>query len=141
MSPKERAEQALIFLRQSEEEFAKNDIFQGSEKLWGAATQAVLAIASQENGKEPHTHREMKKLVMKLSETHEAPNLALQFAVAEGFHANFYHRWKDDFQIQADVPAVHDFVEQMLAIWPSLDAGQETEPLSYGLLSTREPAN
>ena len=32
MSPKERAEQALILLRQSEEEFAKNDIFQGSEK-------------------------------------------------------------------------------------------------------------
>ena len=128
MSPKERAEQALILLRQSEEEFAKDDIFQSSEKLWGAATQAVLAIASQENGKEPHTHREMKKLVMKLSETHEAPNLALQFAVAEGFHANFYHRWKDDFQIQADVPAVYDFVEQMLAIGASLGAGPTTRP-------------
>ena len=70
MSPKEHAEQALVFLKRSEEEFAKNDIVQGSEKLWGAAKQAVLVIASQENGKEPHTHREMKKLVMKLAETH-----------------------------------------------------------------------
>ncbi len=112
MSPKEHAEQALVLLSHSEEEFAKNDIFQGSEKLWGAATQAVLAIASRETGKEPHTCREMKRLVMKLAETYESPNLALQLAVAEDFHANFYHRWKDDFQIQADVPAVHDFVEQ-----------------------------
>lgn len=141
MSPKERAEQALILPRQSEEEFAKDDIFQGSEKPWVAATQAVLAIASRETGKEPYTRRQMKRQVMKLAETYESPNLALQFAVAEGFHANLYHRWKDDFQIQADVPAVHDLVEQMLAIWSSLDAGQETEPLSYGLLSTREPAN
>ena len=85
MSPKERAEQALILLRQSEEEFAKNDIFQGSEKPWVAATQAVLAIASRETGEEPHTRREMKRLVMKLAETYESPNLALQFAVAEGF--------------------------------------------------------
>ena len=48
VSPKEHGEQALIFLRQSEEEFAKDDVFQGSEKLWGAAAQAVLAIASRE---------------------------------------------------------------------------------------------
>ena len=39
--------------------------------------------------------------------------------------ANFYHRWKDDFQIQADAPAVHDFVEQMLEIRASLDAGRD----------------
>ena len=132
MSSREHAEQALALLKQSEEEFAKNDIFQGSEKLWGAATQAVLAIASQQNGKEPHTHRDMKKLVLKLSEIHESPNLALQFAVAEGFHANFYHGWKDDFQIQADAPAVHDFVEQVLAIWSSLDACEGVTRLSEG---------
>ena len=41
---------------------------------------------------------------MKLAGSRESPNLALQFAVAEGFHANFYHRWKDDFQVQADAP-------------------------------------
>ncbi len=88
----------------------------------------MLAIASLETGEEPHTRRELKRLVMKLAETYESPNLALQFAVAEGFHANCYHRWKDDFQIQADVPAVHDFVEQMLAIGASLGAGPTTRP-------------
>ena len=127
MSPKEHAEQALVFLRQSEQEFAKDDILQGSEKLWGAAAQAVLAIASQENGDVPHTHREMKRLVIELAERYESPNLALQFAVAEGFHANFYHRWKDDFQIEADVPAVHGFVERMLEISSSIDAGSSED--------------
>ena len=65
-----------------------------------------IRIGNREPGEwqQPHTHREMKKLAMKLAGSRESPNLALQFAVVEGFHANFYHRWKDDFQVQADAP-------------------------------------
>ena len=62
---------------------------------------------------------------------HMGEFLFCQFRLHGDVGANFYHRWKDDFQIEADAPAVHDFVEQMLAIWASLD-GRDGAGLSEG---------
>ena len=47
MSPQERIKTAMMFLQQSDEEFASGDHLQASEKLYGAAVQVVTAIAQQ----------------------------------------------------------------------------------------------
>ena len=72
MTAKEHADQALVFLKHSEEEFSRGDSFQASEKLWGAATQAVLATM---DGKAPRTHREMKRRVRMLANKQNNPEL------------------------------------------------------------------
>ena len=110
----DHAAQAQGFLKQSDEEFARNDVLQGSEKLWGAANQTVLATM---DGKAPRTHREMKRRVRALAERHNDPGLRSGFAIAESFHSNFYHGWMEDFQMKEDAPLVHEFVHRLLAIY------------------------
>ena len=53
MSPHDHAAQALTILSQSKKEFEANDIFQGSEKLWGAACHALFAAVGQSGGRSP----------------------------------------------------------------------------------------
>ena len=45
MTLEEHIETGLRFLEQSRQEFAVGDTLQGSEKLWGAVSHAVIAIA------------------------------------------------------------------------------------------------
>ena len=114
MTAKEHADQALVLLRHSEGEYSRGDSFQASEKLWGAATQAVLATM---DGKAPLTQREMKRRVRTLAERHNDPGLRSGFAIAESFHSNFSHGWMEDFQMEENSPLVHEFVHRLLAIY------------------------
>ena len=111
----EHAEKAIEFLEASDQEFAAGDIFQGSEKLWGAASHAVMAVAGR-NGKALTSHRAFRSEVRRLARRHNAPSLWEEFRAAEMFHANFYHGFMEDFQIDEDRPAVHRFVRRLLAL-------------------------
>ena len=54
------------FLDASDKEFAAGDHLQASEKLWGAATHAVMAVAQQREW--PHrSHRSLKNAVGRLT--------------------------------------------------------------------------
>ena len=113
MTAKVHADQALVFLKRSEEEVSRGDSRQASDKLWSAATHAVLATM---DGEAPRTHRAMKRRVRALAQKHSDPALRSGFAVAESFHSNFYHGWMEDFQTEEDAPLVHQFVHRLLAI-------------------------
>ena len=47
MLTQELAETAQDFLKAADREFAEGDALQGSEKLWGAASHAVMTLAKQ----------------------------------------------------------------------------------------------
>ena len=119
----EHAETAREFLVASDREFAAGDLIQGSEKLWGAAAHAVIAVA-QERGWDHNSHRSLKRAVTRLSRERGDPTLELQFAVAEKFHRNFYHDSMEDWERDVDRPHVHDFVARVLAL---LDSGNGRE--------------
>ena len=108
----EHVETAREFLEKADEEFAAGDILQGSEKIWGAASHIVMAIA-QQRGWPFGDHRSLKLTVEMLSEELGEPSLSYQFAVAEKFHANFYHRFMQDYELAADRPALRRFVGRM----------------------------
>ena len=91
MSPHDHAAHALTFLSQSKEEFAANDIFQGSEKLWGAACHALFAAVGQSGGRIPESHAAIRKRVEQLASDLNEPELSSDFAIAESFHKIFYH--------------------------------------------------
>ena len=110
------AEQALIFLQQSDEEFDAGDELQGSEKLWGAATQAVIAAVEHDGRKIRQSHEALKYEVKQLAEKHNDPSLKSGFKSAEMFHANFYHWFMDDFQLDEERPEVRQFVNRILAL-------------------------
>ena len=107
----ERIQTAQNFLDESDHYFSKGDVVQGSEKTWGAAAHAVMAIA-QRRGWSFGTHRSLNIAVRRLADEYDDPTLELAFGVAQKSHANFYHKFMEDFEYESGCPAVPEFVKK-----------------------------
>ena len=115
MTVEDHLQTARQFLARSRREFAEGDELQGSEKIWGAASHAVMALAMQ-RGWPISKHSDLKRAVNDLYQETGDQTMKPNFSVAEKFHANYYHGFMDDFQIVGDRPMVEDLVTQMLAM-------------------------
>ena len=115
MSAQEHAQTARDFLVASDREFAAGDHLQGSEKLYGAATQAIIAIC-QQRGWRYKSHRAMQQAVEALSREYRDPTLLNGYLAAGKFHENFFHDNMEDYEVEANRPGVHHFVGQLLAL-------------------------
>ena len=124
MTIPEHAQTARDFLAASDREFAAGDHLQGSEKLYGAATQAVIAIC-QQRGWRRHTHRAMKQAVAAIAREEGDALIVGGFSAAERFHANFFHDHMEDYDIAAERPTVHHFVARLLGL---LEGGNGSGP-------------
>ena len=117
----EHAQTARDFLAAADIELADGELVQGSEKLWGAAAHAVIAVA-QQRGWQHRSHRSMKNAVIRIADELGKENELLgdviraEFAAAEKFHRNYYHDDMEDYERDADRPIVHRFVHRMLAL-------------------------
>ena len=126
MSPHDHAAQALTFLSQSKKEFEANDIFQGSEKLWGAACHALFAAVGQSGGRIPESHAAIRKRVEQLARDLDEPELSSGFAIAESFHKIFYHGMMEEHELEFDFPKVERLVNRLLALNGQQGNGQGT---------------
>ncbi len=106
---------AFDFLEDSDREFAAGDVLQASEKLWGAASHAVIAVA-ESRGWNHGSHRALKNAVRRLAIERNDPLIETRFLAAEKFHINFYYNTMEDYQIELDRPHVHEFVRQVAAL-------------------------
>ena len=124
-SVKDYTAQALKFLAQSDAEFAAGDDRQGAEKLYGAATQAVIA-ASMQRGWGYRSHRANKNAALRLATEYNDESITAGFAVAEKLHVHFHHGELDDHELALDRPAVHSYVRRLV------DRINEHERNGYG---------
>lgn len=115
MNAAEHAEAVRDFLAASDREFAFGDHLQGSEKLYGAATQVVIAMC-QQRGWRYKSHRAMQQAVDALSREYRDPDILNGFSAASRFHENFFHDYLEDYEIEANRPGVHHFVNKLLAL-------------------------
>ena len=115
MTIEDHLQTAQDFLERSRQEFAEGDEMQGSEKLWGSASHAVMALALQRDWP-INKHSDLKRAVNDLSQETGDRAMKASFSVAEKFHANYYHGFMEDFQIVDDRPLVEEFVVQLLAL-------------------------
>ena len=115
MTEQEYAECARKFLSDSDREFTAGERQQASEKLYGAANEALTAIAVQRGWKH-RTHRDMKNAAQRLADEYGDMFLVTGFNVAEKFHKNFFHDEMEDFEIEVDRPFVHRFVHRVLEL-------------------------
>ena len=111
----EHVQTALGFLDHSDREFAAGDVMQGSEKLWGAASHAVMAVAKK-RGWRFSKYNAREAAVDRLAEEYNDSFLASGLSIAQKFHANFYHDTMEDNEIARDRPMVHAFVHRIIAI-------------------------
>ena len=115
MQAQEHSQTARSFIIDADPEFAAGELVQGSEKLWGAAAHAVMAVA-QQRGWDYRSHRSLKNAIIRLSQERNDPLLASDFLAAEKFHRNFYHDDMEDWERDADRPLVERFVTRVLAL-------------------------
>ena len=103
---------AQQFLLDADREFEAGDIFQASEKLWGAASHVVIAEMHR-RGIKQSGHKAMVNAVEKFAEEYEDPLLTEYFARAEALHANFYHGFMEADDVLRYRSRVHRFVDRM----------------------------
>ncbi len=103
------------FLVKSDGYFAGGDVLQGSEKLWGAAAHAVMAVA-QQRGWKYGNHYTLRETALRLADELEDERISLGLGVAEKFHANFYHEFMEDSELDMNRPLAKRFVARMLAL-------------------------
>ena len=106
---------ALEFLQHADRELAAGDQQQGSEKLWGAASQAGMAVGKPRGwrcGKSGHR----REIARNLADQYREPLIASNYGIAEKFHANFYHDFMEDEEIEENRPMVHQFVHRIMEI-------------------------
>ncbi len=115
MEHEDHLQTAREFLTASDREFLEGDKLQASEKLWGAATHAVMAAAVQRNWP-CRSHRELKIAVERLATEYQDFLLHAGFTAAEKFHKNFYHDEMEDYEVAVDRPVVHQFVNRMVSL-------------------------
>ena len=106
---------ATDFLEHSEQQFVSGDNLQGSDKLWGAVSHSVMAVAMQ-RGWNFSEHNARVAAVNRLAQEYEQPLLQSDFSVGEKFHANFYHDFMENDEIARDRPIVARFVRRILEI-------------------------
>ena len=88
MNAAEHAQTARDFLVASDREFAAGDHLQGSEKLYGAATQAIIAIC-QQRGWRYKSHRAMQQAVDAMSREFDEPTLTGRVCCRQSFSRKF----------------------------------------------------
>jgi hypothetical protein len=121
MTVEEHLSTALQFLEHSGQEFAVGDVLQASEKLWGAASDAVIAVAKKRGWlatKDGHRKSEVGKLAQEYNE----PSLTSGFSVAHKFHINFYRDFMEDDDVAWDRPIVERFVRRVVEIAEEVSA-------------------
>ena len=109
----EHIQTATDFLDAADREFDAGDILQGSEKLWGAASHALIAVA-QKRGWQYHKHGHLKEAARRLYRETSLEILRGGFLTSEQFHANFYHDFMEDDVIAEARAQVRDFVIKLM---------------------------
>jgi len=91
--------QAKEFLKKADEELKKGDLRQAGEKYWGAASQAVKAIASKK-GLKHDGHTWLFEAVSKISQEEKDDILKREFCLAGMLHTNFYEGWLTEDEVK-----------------------------------------
>ncbi len=108
-------EASVLLLAQAEAELAAGDVRQASEKGWGAAAQAVKAVAEQRDW--PHrSHTGLFRVVERLTRETEDDQITILFEVANALHQNFYENWQTEDNVDRALSAVRRFVEKLSAL-------------------------
>ena len=101
MNAKEHAQKAREFLEASDREFEAGDALQASEKLWGAATHALLTLMTEEVDISK-VNRDLSVAVRRLTNERGDEHIRLAFVIAENFYYNSQFGFMEDWQIADD---------------------------------------
>ena len=104
---------ALKLLDDAGREISSGDLIQGSEKLWGATSQAIRAYCASRCL--PHSKYSYRQhAILQLADQTGDDFLNAGFGVAESCHGNFYNDWLEQEHLDRYLPVIQTLVEKIL---------------------------
>ena len=103
------------FVDHARQELAKGNRLQASEKVWGAANQALKAIAVR-RGWRHDGQRNVFAISNQLAVEKGRPTLARDLLTARGIHYNFYDNDLEEGEIEEGINAVEEYVADLDAV-------------------------
>jgi len=103
------------YLKDAEAALSRGDYLQASEKLWGAAAQAVKATAAK-RGMIIRSHERLWDYVERLDQDYPDWRLAEKFSIASALHTNFYEGWMPPRVVERNAEAVREFIERLVSL-------------------------
>ena len=113
------AELSLWCIAEADSYLRRRNNIQASEKGWGAAAQALKAIA-EERGWNHSSHGLIVDIAQQVADEQGRPDLFVSFGSAQSLHVNFYENW-----LATD--SVATYLDAVKALLPELERIR-TEP-------------
>ena len=105
----------LHFMEKARACLADDDLLQASEKGWGAAAQAVKAIA-EARGWRHKAHAELYRVIDRLAQETGDHELVDLFGAAGSLHINFYEGWLTRRMVEQYLTRVEDLLDKLHAL-------------------------
>ena len=115
MIVEEHRDTARKFLQDADREFAAGDNLQASEKMWGAASYAIMAVA-QQRGWSFGSHRRMLEAARRVADEEHDDDFHTGIESARVLHSNFYHDHIEEAELASTTEHVRRYVDRMLAL-------------------------
>ena len=100
-------------IREAEGYLQRGNNIQASEKGWGAAAQALKAVA-EERGWNHGGHRRIVDVAQQVADEQDRQDLLSLFGVAQALHINFYEDWLESSTIST-------YLEDVKKLLPELE--------------------
>ena len=104
---------ARQLLDDAKREIAAGDPAQGSEKLWGATSQAIKTYCAS-HGMPHGKYANRRHAVFQLADQTGNPSIRLAFGVAQSCHSNFYNDWMEQEDLDGYLPDIETLVNIVL---------------------------
>ncbi len=127
------AELSRWCIGEAENYLRQRNSIQASEKGWGAAAQALKAIA-EERGWNHGSHGLIADIAQQVSDEHRRPDLVSLFGNAQALHVNFYEDW-----LSSDTVAI--YLGQVKSLLPELERIRTDPPPADFTPETRDQQN
>jgi hypothetical protein len=105
------------FLVKARHALSEGDLVQASEKGWGAAAQAVKAVA-ESRGWSHQSHRDLFQAVGRLTTETGDGGIGDLFHAASSLHVNFYENWMPIELVGGGLERVEEFVARLEGLAP-----------------------
>ncbi len=103
---------SLQLFDQAMVELENGDLLQASEKLWGAAAQALKSVAER-RGLRHNSPAQFYNIMAELELEASSSEFRRDFASASQLHTNFYENWLAEDQIRRRAADVRHFIEYL----------------------------
>ncbi len=121
--PNKHAELSRWCIGEADNYLRAGNNIQASEKGWGAAAQALKAIA-EERGWNHGSHTLIVDIVQQVSYEESSPDLIRLFGSAQALHTNFYEDWLDSHTLLI-------YLDDVKSLLPELERIRNEAPPSF----------